>query len=198
MIRFYTNKVLARKLDVNLAKWKRWSREFLPPDPLGGLQSGYARQYNPDEAFTVILGGHLVGELKFTIPDARQIINDLRDWLAAHEFYFNYSGNDGLSLKKAIAVKIYQIDIIRKNIIDPDKPGFLYRARGIISDDRIDFSGHKLRRQHFIESPIGSDSGTFASYDSQSYRVLNISAFRDRFLKALAEGDSASPGEKHP
>ena len=81
MIKFYTNQELSRKLNISLARWKRWSREFLPPDPLGGLQSGYARQYNPDEAFAVLLGGYLVGDLKFTIPEARQILHDLHNWL---------------------------------------------------------------------------------------------------------------------
>jgi hypothetical protein len=77
MIKFYTNKELSQNFNVNLARWKRWSREFLAPDPLGGLQSGYARQYNPDEAFTVVLGGHLLGELKFSVPETKQILVDL-------------------------------------------------------------------------------------------------------------------------
>ena len=76
MIKFFTNRELSERLGIKLAKWKRWSREFLPPDPLGGMQSGYARQYNPDQAFTVFLGGHLVADLKFTIPEANQIIQD--------------------------------------------------------------------------------------------------------------------------
>ena len=92
MIRFYNSRQLSQKLGVNLAKWKRWSREFLPPDPLGGLQSGYARQYNPNEAFTVYLAGHLVAELKFTVPEARQIINDLSRWLVEHKFYYDFDG----------------------------------------------------------------------------------------------------------
>jgi len=141
MIKFFTNKELAFKLNINLARWKRWSREFLPPDPLGGLQSGYARQYNPDEAFTVILGGHLVGELKFTIPDARQIIHDLNNWLVEHEFYFNYSGGANLPIKKAFPVKNYQIAIIKKNIADAGDAEFLYRARGLIADDLIELEG---------------------------------------------------------
>ncbi|MBW2491912.1 MAG: hypothetical protein JRE65_12275, partial [Deltaproteobacteria bacterium] len=53
MIKFFTNRELSDSLDIKLTKWKRWSREFLPPDPLGGMQSGYARQYHPDQAFTV-------------------------------------------------------------------------------------------------------------------------------------------------
>ena len=58
MINYYTNRELSSLLNINLAKWKRWSREFLPPDPLGGKQSGYARQYHADQAFTLFLGGH--------------------------------------------------------------------------------------------------------------------------------------------
>ena len=93
MIKYYSNRELAQKLDINLAKWKRWSREFLPPDPLGGMQSGYARQYSPDDAFTVMLGGHLVSELKFTIPEAKKILADLSQWLQDKGFAYDIKGN---------------------------------------------------------------------------------------------------------
>ena len=89
MIKYYTNRELSEKLGSKLAKWKRWSREFLPPDPLGGMQSGYARQYMPDEAFTVYLGGHLVAALRFTIPGARQILQDLQTWRSESGINFN-------------------------------------------------------------------------------------------------------------
>ena len=92
MIKFYTNRELSEKLGINLAKWKRWSREFLPPDPLGGMQSGYARQFNPDQAFTVFLGGHLVADLKFSIPEANQIIQDLNKWLSEKGFFLIQGG----------------------------------------------------------------------------------------------------------
>lgn len=89
MIKYYTNRVLAHSFDTNLAKWKRWSREFLPPDPLGGMQSGFARQYHPDQALTVRLGGYLVSDLKFSIPEARRILADLREWMRAEGFFFS-------------------------------------------------------------------------------------------------------------
>jgi len=88
MIRYFTARQLADLLEVNLAKWKRWSRHFLPPDPLGGLQSGYTRQYHPDEAFRVRLGGILVGDLKFTLPQATLVLDDLADWMEANGFRF--------------------------------------------------------------------------------------------------------------
>jgi hypothetical protein len=84
---YYQSKYLSQKLEINLAKWKRWSRAFLPADALGGLQSGVARQFNLKEAFKVFLGGFLVGELKFTIPEATKIMSDLSTWLKARGFY---------------------------------------------------------------------------------------------------------------
>ena len=84
---YYESRMLSHKLNVPLAKWKRWSREFLPSDPLGGLQSGVARQFSLKEAFRVYLGGCLVGTLKFSIPETRQILLDLNGWLKERNYY---------------------------------------------------------------------------------------------------------------
>lgn len=87
---YYKSKYLSERLLINLAKWKRWVREFLPPDPLGGLQSGYARQFNLKEAFRVYLGGQLVGAMRFSIPQTRKILTDLDSELEALGFYDLY------------------------------------------------------------------------------------------------------------
>ncbi len=117
MIKFFSNRELARNLDINLAKWKRWSREFLPPDPLGGMQSGYARQYSPDEAFTVYLGGHLVADLKFTIPEAKQVHKDLHGWLGGNGFYFDVKCAAATNSGEGIAVERYLVFISREQRI---------------------------------------------------------------------------------
>ncbi len=87
---YFNSRHLAEKLEINLAKWKRWVREFLPPDPLGGLQSGYARQFNFKDAFRVYLGGRLVSTLRFSIPETRQILSDLDSPLENNGFYELY------------------------------------------------------------------------------------------------------------
>ncbi len=120
MIKFYTNKELSQIFDINLAKWKRWSREFLPPDPLGGLQSGYPRQYNLDEAFTVYLGGYLVRELKFTIPESRQILYDLHQWLIDHGLYYDFSGQAGSEIETGEPVQHYHIAIMSSVVPDTE------------------------------------------------------------------------------
>ena len=84
---YFNSKYLSKMLDIKPAKWKRWAREFLDADPLGGYQSGYARQFSYKDAFLVFLGGHLVSEQKFSIPDARQILHDLDGWLKNNGLY---------------------------------------------------------------------------------------------------------------
>lgn len=74
---YYNSRYISDALGIKLAKWKRWTREFLPPDPLSGQQSGYARNFNIKDAFHVYLAGYLVGTMSFSIPQARQIMSDL-------------------------------------------------------------------------------------------------------------------------
>ena len=187
MIKFYTNKELSKKFNVNLARWKRWSREFLPPDPLGGLQSGYARQYNPDEAFTVVLGGHLVGDLKFSISETKQILVDLHQWLVDHDFYFYFSKTSGSAKNSAPDINYYQLTISSGAIRRDNDCGLSYWARGIISVDIINLHGVRVRREHFIEASIGPKESESSRLNAESYRVLNISEFRKRFLNHLVK-----------
>ncbi len=133
MIKYYTNRELSRNLGINLARWKRWSREFLPPDPLGGMQSGYARQYSPDSAFTVFLGGYLVAYMKFTIPEVKQILKDLNDWLVNNGFYFIDKGDSKTS--DPINSVIYRhIIYICENNLSGKHIDFCYKIKGIISE----------------------------------------------------------------
>ena len=150
MLKFFTNRQLADTFGINLAKWKRWSREFLPPDPLGGMQSGYARQYHPDQAFTVRLGGHLVADLRFTIPEARQILRDLRDWLKENGFYFDARGNARPKSGIDAEVENYMI------FIEPvENRGFHYVIRGMISKTPVFFKGHPIMEERYTETVIG-------------------------------------------
>ena len=185
MKKFHTNKELSQIFSINLAKWKRWSREFLPPDPLGGLQSGYARQYNLDEAFTVFFGGHLVGNLKFTIPEARTILHDLHQWLVDHEFYFDFSGNANPGNKSAYPVQSYQIAIISTNVPDDNLPGLRYRVKAIITSDSVNYNGAPMHQERFIESSISVPDDGAGQLAAASYRVLNISVLRQTFLGCL-------------
>jgi hypothetical protein len=83
----FTNKELSDKLKINLAKVRRWSREFLPPDHKATMRSGYARELTEEEAYEVFLGGHLVSVLRFQVHEAKGIIEDLRAWIKSKGLY---------------------------------------------------------------------------------------------------------------
>jgi len=180
MIKFFTNRELSLKLAINLAKWKRWSREFLPPDPLGGMQSGYARQYNSDEAFTVYLGGLLVSDLKFTIPEAKQILNDLREWLVAKGFY----------LIAGTGVKEQDVDkLVNKYIIfimHNKNLGFYYTIRGIISNNSNEFKGFPVRREQYTETVLWPKGNNAENLKTNSINSLNITEIFNDFANELS------------
>jgi len=185
MIKFYNNQELSQKLNIKLSRWKRWSREFLPPDPLGGLQSGYARQYNPDQAFTVFLGGYLVGELKFAIPEARLILHDWHDWLVAHKYYSDYTGSAPSTTENSVTVQYYQIAICRTADANTGETGFFYFIQTVIADECINAHGNRIHQKRFIQSSINSGENAVRLNEVASYRVLNISLLRNRFLNSL-------------
>jgi len=184
MIIFYGNRELSEKLGINLAKWKRWSRELLPPDPLGGLQSGYARQYNPADAFTVYLGGHLIADLKYTIPECKQILVDLHDWLVLQGFFFDpiqpVKNTDFHQMIQAYQIFIQQDTEPAKGLC-----GFHYLIRGIISTEQAEYKGFSVNHEIQYETNI-SEGHTFPPpYMWHHAKLLNISAVHTCFLTSL-------------
>ncbi|MBU0986299.1 MAG: hypothetical protein KKH68_03510 [Proteobacteria bacterium] len=185
MIKYFTNRELARRLEINLAKWKRWSREFLPPDPLGGMQSGYAQQYNPDQAFTVYLGGHLVAELKFTIPDSKQILENLKGWLAGQGFFFKFNANAVSKNEIDALVKKYILFIRKETGAIENKADFFFTARGIISNRPVSHQGFEVIEELYVETTIGLRPDPLVHTDSGAVKKLNISAVLENFVLRL-------------
>lgn len=184
MIKYFTNRELSNRLGVNLAKWKRWSREFLPPDPLGGMQSGYARQYHPDQAFTVYLGGYLVSDLKFTIPEAKQILQDLQGWLSETGFCFHSGGNAKLNQGINEFIDRYVIFIeYRKG--PENQFGFIYSVRGIIAVEPVHYKGFEIMKELYLETSIGSQTETFSAVNMRRAKPLNITMVLDDFVEGV-------------
>lgn len=134
MLKYYLNRELAMRLDIPLSRWKRWSREFLPPDPLGGLQSGFARQYSIRDAFVVYLAGYLVSCQAYSIPEARQILHDLNGWLQK-EVIDPYSVV--AEKRPEPASPPCRIDLLIIPIQRNGLPAFSYRARRLMDRRRI-------------------------------------------------------------
>lgn len=184
MIRFYTNRELAEKLEINLSRWKRWSREFLPPDPLGGMQSGFARQYNPDDGFKVFLCGHIVAGLKFSIPDARIILRDLRGWLNECGFYFISAKNNNLKPDDKKKMVDKYIIYIKKSAHRPDKndTGFSYSIKGLISKKQVQYKGIDIVEERYTEDNMGLPFKTHSIPEDSSIKLLNITDLLHYFV----------------
>jgi len=151
MLKFYLNRELSKRLGIPLSRWKRWSREFLPPDPLGGLQSGYARQFSLKDAFYVYLAGYLVSALGFSIPEARQILHDLNGWLKKDilEQYDVAGDPDSASGIAGLRIDLMIMPVHRKN-----SPAFTYRIRRLIERKPLAEGDITLWQEQFTEQVI--------------------------------------------
>lgn len=149
MIRFYLNRELSSLLGIRLSRWKRWSREFLPPDPLGGLQSGFARQYSLQEAFQVFLGGHLVAGLKISIPETKIILKDLKEWVTNQ--YFLYPPSEERSSIRQ-ATREYRIYIFIGHEPNQAVQTHAYMVRRVIDQERSHGKGTRIVTERYIEN----------------------------------------------
>jgi hypothetical protein len=183
MLRFFSNRELSTRFSIPLAKWKRWSREFLPPDPLGGLQSGVTRQFSVDEALIVFLGGHLVAELKTSVPDARQILRDLKPCLRDIGFFANSRVHERFRSVAIDPIAFYTISINR----DSSEPGlaarFSYLLRGGISRSSQERGERTVYLERYIEERLPLAAPSLPK--QLSSRTLNISAIAEFFVNAL-------------
>lgn len=190
MIRFYLNRELSARLGFKLSRWKRWSREFLPPDPLGGLQSGFARQYSLLEAFQVYLGGHMVADLKLSIPETKIILGDLKEWVINQ--YFSYlPPEEQSSVQKS--VKEYRIYIFMN--LEPTQAvqKHSYMVRRVIDHEKSLGKGARIVTERYIENWL-NDGGPVAGPDRSdgvpywmAARILYITKVYQVFTALLSE-----------
>jgi hypothetical protein len=169
---YFDSKYLSEKIGINAAKWKRWAREFLPPDPLGGYQSGYARQFSHKDAFRVFLGGYLVSVLRLTIPEARQVLLDLDPWMKQQGLY-SLSGESSGSAAREDHIYIY----------DLGRGRFAYTVRTITARPRADADG--ICTECYLLSDIGTGKDGGTETDTSHARVILIRRLHRRFLDAV-------------
>jgi hypothetical protein len=171
---YYQSNYLASRLDINIAKWKRWVREFLPPDALGGFQSGYARQFSLKEAFRVFLGGVLVGSLKYSIPESKLILNDLHSWMKDQGFYSLrvFDSDDSPSGEHYFRIYIYPLASAK----------FGYTIRSIQS---IASNEDGMQYERFAVSSLATSSDLMGRNEIETARVLCISKLYANFLSRI-------------
>lgn len=178
MIKLFTNRELSDCLMINPARWKRWSREFLPPDPLAGRQSGYARQYYLNDAFLVFLGGHMVGALRLSIPEARQIMTDLESWLGENGYRFDPAGGRSGGTDATSSVIRHEIAAYPN-----EGGGFVYRVRSLLGREAHRQDGNPAVRETFYETWMPENVPPTA--DRAVPIVIAVSRILEKFAAAV-------------
>jgi hypothetical protein len=179
-MQYYANRNLSEKLQINLAKWKRWSREFLHPDPLGGFQSGYARQYTIDDAFWVFLGGHLVKNLHLSIPESKVVLQDLRQWLNDNGF-MSCSAQMKTDSRSRSLIDEYVIAIMH----NAEKMALYYHVRGMISKESLEFNGMQVVQERYTEQYILQDTKNSEADGAWNVKHLLITRVLKDFVKKM-------------
>lgn len=174
---------LAQKTNLPHSKIKRWAREILPRDPKARMRSGYTREYGLNEAFDILMGGHLVSDLKFEVHEAKMIISGLRPFLLAHALYpeMDLRKEGPVSDKD---VKEWDVQIIRNPAMD----GFELFCYGLIKEEMVkegirrkSFKKEWHRAPDMAESlrPLPGEKQTFVIH------VLKVSRLREKFLESI-------------
>ena len=182
MQKFFMNRELAERLGLPLSRWKRWSREFLPPDPLGGLQSGYARQYSLRDAFAVYLGGYLVAGMGFSIPEARRILQDLNGWLKKNIIpnFDAAAAGEGAPGEEGGRIAI---------LIQPSQgrtlPAYTYRIRTLAARTQGHGGDPPLWQQTYHEAILKPGEPLVTPGFPSCARHLDLSAVARRFFECL-------------
>lgn len=177
MIHYFTNRELSKKLEINLARWKRWSRAFLPPDPLGGMQSGYARQYLFKDLFKVYFGGHLMAHLKLSVADSIKVLDDLSPWLKKNG-YFDSNGTKMESSDGGHGAKTCRIYFCPLRSAG-SKPGlgFCYLIRVTVDvQPRASASGMHIRETYADVMINADDADSSLLLQDPELRMINLAA----------------------
>jgi hypothetical protein len=180
MIRYFSSRELSGLLHIPLNRWKRWTREFLPPDPLGGLQSGYARQLSVREAFTVYLGGFLVSAHGFSMPQARLVLQDLSAWIKKHIVDGQFLAQPGPGGGGGRSGRRFEIHI-QKPAAGRGSGKLTYRIREIFARSPGGANSPGRHTETYAETELGSESTTDDSAYPPVRCLLEITMLADRF-----------------
>jgi len=172
---------ISTSFGVKLSTWKRWSREFLPPDPRARMRSGQTRFFSPNQTFEVYLGAHLVSSLKFSIPEAREIIALLKQWLRKNGVYPESPDPNAEALRRRQRLQI---------IIHEKEDGtFCCESKHTVSVKPTMGRGTNVIEEVYEQEWIaGATVEDMLRIGFVYFRVLEIGKVRDSFDRALGNG----------
>ena len=171
----FTTKQLSDAFQIPIAKWKRWAREFIGIDPVAGRFGGVSREFNEEQAFHIYLGGILVSELFFSIPEARAILGGLNPWLKERGIWPGTKPKKtGTAWDIVNACKVY--------ILREITGGFDFQLQGMIQHRKIKYQGYSAEQVILIEEPLAKPIGTVTYIEYPNVqRVFDVSSIKVLF-----------------
>jgi len=175
-----TNRALSDLFEIPFHRVRRWAKEFLPPDPRAGLRSGIAKSYSLAQAYKILLGGHLVSSLGFSVYEAKKIIQELQPWLEKHGLW--PEANPSLP-DDSPPIKAYSIDITKY------QDNFIFGFEGVVRKE-LEFHGKYtkvLEEKIYYIVPETALNLIFKSLyrTAGKSKKLEISSFFRHFMKRL-------------
>lgn len=178
-----TNRVLEKSTGFTHTQIKRWAVAFLKPDRSAGQHSGVSRTYSFEQALTIYMGGYLVRDLKFTLKDAKQILNDLNTWINGKgwvisrwvEFQKSRFGSD------YVAVFNFPWLALHIDIGLGSKKRFFYRAK-IVHEIK-----KKKRHGFWSEEYQFEDFWELSPVPIMSFRSIDIDVIVNKLANLIAQ-----------
>ncbi len=147
------------------------------------MRSGQTRFFSPNQAFEVFLGAHLVSFLKFSIPEAREIIGGLRQWIRKNGIYPEASDANPEALRRRQQLQV---------VIHQKEDGtFCCESKHTVSVKPTMGRGTNVIEEVYEQEWIaGATVEDMLRIGFVYFRVLEISKVRDSFDRALGKGSN--------
>jgi hypothetical protein len=122
--------------------------------------------------------------LKFSIPEARQIIQDLNKWLSEKGFFFDLRRH--LVSDKGIDVLIKKyIIFIRREKGSDRRFKFIYTVRGIISNEPVQHKGFEMMKKLYVETSVNQGHEKPSEMDMNVVKTLYITGILTDFVDVM-------------
>jgi hypothetical protein len=151
------------------------------------MRSGQTRFFSPNQAFEVYLGAHLISYLRYSIPEAREIIAGLKTWLRKNGIYPETSEVDPEALRR-----MRQLQVV---IHQKDDGTFCYESKHIVSvKPNVGRTTNVIEEVYEQEWLPGATVEDMFRIRFTNFRVLEIGKVRRSFDRALENGrDQGAP-----
>lgn len=190
-----SNQELVQVTRMPYSKVRRWAKDFLPPDPRATKQSGYSRECTIKDGFYIHLLGHLISNLKFSAPEAKQVVDDVKEWLVAKELF--PGENEERWSMRSVPAESRKFEIIIKRVMDQKYAiiplEFVYLGITRLEKRRIGEGDPPTYQEIFREENILK---TEKSVDSTNHIVLEIGELKEIFLAGIHSIKRDTPRRK--